>query len=212
MEEKKEVRRKKRIRLFLQKVILARSGKTILDVGCGEGRLSEFVQENGRFVVALDIDENKLKSFSGVPKVLSDANRLPFPDKSFETVFLFNVIEHTVDDIVTLREAARVATKNLLLSVPKVDTYHRHQSGLSYRHYIDPTHRRYYTEESLKETLKRAGFQRFEIAHFSRVRPLLFYDRIGYPRLLLKAFDFLLWAIGRKRLEFYQTLFTEVLL
>jgi len=193
---------------FLKQMILETAGETVLDVGCGEGRFAEFSARNGRFTVAVDIDIERLKVVDGVPSVLADAARLPFHDDSFDTVLLFNIIEHTEDDVAVLKEASRIARRNILVSVPKEDTYPRHSSGLTYRGYIDPTHRRYYTEDRLTRTLEEAGFEDFRIVPYSRVRPALFYRRLGYPRWLLKILDRLLTLLARKTL--YQTLFAEV--
>jgi len=194
---------------FVKREILRCAGRTVLDVGCGGGRFSRFAADAGRAVVALDVDPRRLAEIDGLPRVRADAARLPFADDSFETVFLINVVEHVEDDVAALREAARVAARNILVSVPKRDTYPSHRSGLVYRGYFDPTHLRYYTEEALKATLEKAGFGNFRIAHSSRVRPAFFYHRLGYPRLLLKVLDSLFWFFGRKSDRFYQTLFAE---
>lgn len=188
------------------------AGEEVLDVGCSFGRYTIFASECGKFAVGLDKECERLVEAKekGVIVVAADAAYLPFGNDSFDTVLLFDVLEHTPDDVAVLKEAARVARRNILLSVPKSDTYTRHDAGLTYHSYIDPSHLRYYTEESLSEAIRRAGFSDFRMEHFSKVRPALFYRRAGIPVFLLKIVDFVLQALKRESTHFYQTLFAEV--
>ncbi|MCX7703709.1 MAG: class I SAM-dependent methyltransferase [Planctomycetota bacterium] len=197
---------------FKKQKILELSGQSILDVGCSFGKFSLFARDAGKEVVGVDKNIESLYEAhkAGISVIAGDAAALPFPNKSFDTVLLFDIIEHTKEEIAVLQEAKRVARKNILLSVPKSDEYSRHDAGVTYHSYFDPTHLRYYTQESLKKALKKSGFERFSIEYFSRVRPLLFYRRIGIPVFLLKVADIILWTVGKKTEHFYQTLFAEI--
>jgi len=197
---------------FKKRKIYESAGDEVLDVGCSFGRYTSFASECGKFTVGVDNDYNRLMEAKerGVVVVAADAAHLPFADNSFDTVLLFDILEHTPDDVAVLKEASRIARSNILLSVPKLDTYLRHDAGLTYHSYIDPSHLRYYTEKSLSDTIKRAGFSDFRIEHFSKVRPALFYRRAGVPVFLLKVVDFVLQALRRDSPHFYQTLFAEV--
>jgi SAM-dependent methyltransferase len=72
----------------------------VLDLGCGIGYGACFICESTAGLVALDIDIEAIrtaKSSYGHPKihfVLSQGERLPFRDASFEGVISFEVIEH----------------------------------------------------------------------------------------------------------------------
>lgn len=197
---------------FKKRKIYEKTGREVLDVGCSYGRYALFAHECGRFVVGVDNDFRRLHKAreSGLAVAVADAASLPFVDNSFDTVVLFDILEHISDDVAVIKEAARVARTNMLISVPKSDTYPRYDSGLTYRSYTDPTHLRYYTEGSISRILLEAGLSRFSVEHFSKVRPLLFYRRIGIPVFVLKLFDYLIQMVGRNDESFYQTLFVDV--
>ncbi len=50
--------------------------------------------------------------------VVADGKRLPFRDKSFDTVILGDSIEHDVDPGAMVRDAARVARRRVVITVP----------------------------------------------------------------------------------------------
>ena len=82
--------------------------------------------------------------------------KLPFPTKAFDCTYSFDVLEH-VDDEAAIEEMARVTVQRLILTVPKEDeTFPRF--GLTFFHYQDQTHLRYYTEASLSRLLSRISY------------------------------------------------------
>lgn len=94
-----------------------------LEVGAGEGVISERL--HGRFgsCVSLDLPDDVLReewrTRPGPHYLNGDAQRLPFADDSFDLVVCVEVLEHLVDPERGLRELARVGTRHLLLSVPR---------------------------------------------------------------------------------------------
>jgi SAM-dependent methyltransferase len=125
-------------------------GEKILDAGCSGGAYAEFAASLNHSVVGVDRYEAFLKlALQGThcaTYVQGDLMRLPFADRTFDSTYCFDVLEH-VDDEAALRELARVTRKRLILVVPQENLW-LEKYGLTFYHYIDPTHLRYYTEES----------------------------------------------------------------
>jgi 2-polyprenyl-3-methyl-5-hydroxy-6-metoxy-1,4-benzoquinol methylase len=104
--------------------------ESVLDVGCGEGVLTyKWAQALGdRPVLGIDLADPKLETewstrarpnleFRAMgPEELQD---LPFPDRSFDLAAAIEVLEHVPDPEQTLAEMARVASRHLLVSVPR---------------------------------------------------------------------------------------------
>ena len=106
--------------------VVALSPRTFLDAGCGEGFVARKVIEAvpGIELTGYDISEAALQ-------IAADANPeasfvagsvvdLPFPDRSFDVVGCFEVLEHLPGDLPrrALSELARVARQVVVLSVP----------------------------------------------------------------------------------------------
>lgn len=134
-------------------------GERVLDAGCSGGAYAEFVASLKRRVVGVDRHSDflrlALQGKHSASYVQGDVTSLPFADKSFDSAYCFDVLEH-VDDEAALRELARVTARRLILVVPQADQF-LEKYGLTYYHYIDPTHLRYYTEESFRELLAKIG-------------------------------------------------------
>lgn len=99
---------------------------SVLDIGCGEGVLTE--QWAGQLgsgrVVGLDLADPKLEAEWATRQrpnlafVASRAEQLPFEDGEFELVAAIEALEHIPDAERTVAEMARVARGHLLVSVP----------------------------------------------------------------------------------------------
>ncbi len=100
---------------------------SVLDVGCGEGVLTERWAEqlqDGR-VVGLDLDDPKLRSqWAGRTRDnlefrVTTAEELPFARDEFDLAAAIEVLEHVPEPEQTVAEMARVARRHLLVSVPR---------------------------------------------------------------------------------------------
>jgi ubiquinone/menaquinone biosynthesis C-methylase UbiE len=99
---------------------------SVLDVGCGEGVLTEQWADRiapGR-VVGIDLEDPKLADeWSGRRRpnltfAPMEVERLAFADAEFELVAATEVLEHVAQPERALAEMARVASGHLLVSVP----------------------------------------------------------------------------------------------
>ena len=140
-------------------------GENILDAGCSGGKYAEFVARKNRRVVGVDKFAEFLqyaaKDVHRVVYVQGDITALPFADKIFDSTYCFDVLEH-VDDRAALRELARVTARRLILVVPH-ESQLLNKYGLTFHHYVDRTHLRYYNEASLLETMSNIRHSRISI-------------------------------------------------
>lgn len=92
---------------------------TILEVGCGSGYFSDWLQAIGHRAVGLDRSLMMLKEakarFPALPLLQGEAEHLPFRDHSFDLVAFIISLEFVNDPAAALREAARVARRGMLL-------------------------------------------------------------------------------------------------
>src|SRR3954465_11104339 len=94
-------------------------GETVLDVGCGYGAYARALAEQGTQCVGCDVNLEYLREAQtrGLPVAAVDS-QLPFADRTFDSVLLFEVIEHVANLQKILQESFRVARRNVLITVP----------------------------------------------------------------------------------------------
>ncbi len=84
-------------------------GCRVLDVGCGLGAYIRALRSFTDQAYGVDIDVDRaVEAGTRLPNIaVAPGERLPFPDNSFDMVLLHEVIEHVVDDRLTVSEAIR---------------------------------------------------------------------------------------------------------
>jgi ubiquinone/menaquinone biosynthesis C-methylase UbiE len=155
----------------------ARAGEPlrVLDVGCGEGQLTAELAEAGFAVVGVDVAEEPLRRarrrHEGLDvRLVSEADRWPLADASFDAVWAGETIEHVADTAGWLSEVRRVLRSGggLLLSTPAHGRLVMIGVALSARRldeHFDPRsdHLRFYTRRTLTRLLADFGFERIEV-------------------------------------------------
>lgn len=100
----------RRLKLMQDHVPL--TDRRILDVGCGVGMYVRAFSAFSAHVYGVDVDLERARQAGGLVSRASvsvaPAERLPFPDATFDVVLLHEVIEHVDDDAQALAEACRV--------------------------------------------------------------------------------------------------------
>ena len=101
--------------------------ESVLDVGCGEGVLTEQWAErlDGGRIVGIDLEDPKLQAEwaerrrPNLDFRVEEATSLSFADDEFDLAAATEVLEHVPDPEATVSEMARVARRWLLVSVPR---------------------------------------------------------------------------------------------
>jgi SAM-dependent methyltransferase len=87
------------------------AGRTIVEVGCGTGRLVALLAERGAAAVGVDADPAMLAVAATRATgrlVRADAGRLPLPDATVDAAVAVATLEFTADPVLVLAEMARV--------------------------------------------------------------------------------------------------------
>jgi SAM-dependent methyltransferase len=109
--------------------------RTALDVGAGSGFSSLYAPAHID-VTATDGSLKMLAQHPGEKKVIADAMRLPFFDRSFDLVFCWELLHHVDEPWRVLKEMARVARRLVLFFEP--NPWNLAQAAFSI---VDPEHR-----------------------------------------------------------------------
>src|SRR3989344_5430070 len=96
------------------KLVHERAPASVLEVGPGEGVVTDLLRKDGVAVTTIDIAPD-LK-----PDVMGSVTQLPFKDKEFDLALACEILEHIkFDDIpAALRELARVSRAHVVISLP----------------------------------------------------------------------------------------------
>jgi SAM-dependent methyltransferase len=143
-------------------------GKRVLDYGCAEGPYRDFFAPQVEYLGA-DLPGNPVAAIE-----LEGDGRVPIPDESVDAVLSTQVLEHTLDPELYLRECSRVLRPGgrLLLSTHGIMVYHP-----------DPVDLWRWTCAGLERAVSEAGF---EVVRFGGVMGLaatgiqLFQDAVYY--------------------------------
>jgi SAM-dependent methyltransferase len=90
------------------------SGSSLLDVGCGDGKLAQLLLEK-RDDLQIEGVDVLVRKKAGLPVKLFDGTNLPYPASSFDGVMLIDVLHHTRDPLPLLQEALRVSRRFLIV-------------------------------------------------------------------------------------------------
>lgn len=135
-----------RIKIFNDMVSGIGKNLWVLDVGCGDGVISEPLIKAGHYVTAVDLptvatsaNKNKVSALTA-----GDAETLAFPDGTFDLIIASEVLEHLWAPENFVKEAYRVLKPNgsVIIETPEG------LAGLNY-----DSHMNYYTVEKLEKML-----------------------------------------------------------
>ena len=178
------------------------AGKSILDLGCGFGAYSGALAEEGRNCVGCDINLDYLRKAGNRLPVVNVDTSLPFCDSSFDTVLIFEVIEHVANIEGVLAEAFRVARKNVLITVPNSENMELMKANdVTYAHMLSSDHVHFFDPETLESLLRRYA-KKISIERSDPIYPFWFVGR-SLPFYGLK----LLFRLGLLKPRFFSRLY-----
>jgi 2-polyprenyl-3-methyl-5-hydroxy-6-metoxy-1,4-benzoquinol methylase len=150
------------------------SGRTVLDVGCGQGDFLEFAAGRGWKVFGTEISPTLVVRLqSHLPQGTFFCGRMgeiQFENVRFDAIRLNHVLEHTLDPAVELGHAAAVLADNgvVYVSVPNLDSLDsRLKTLLSrlrlkrnlYRHFSTLHHLWFFTPETMCRLAESVGLR-----------------------------------------------------
>jgi SAM-dependent methyltransferase len=86
----------------------------VLDVGSGDGRLDRLVADKRSDISIRGIDV-RLRTDAAIPVETFNGRSIPYGDGSFDVVMFIDVLHHTAEPMILLREAVRVARQVILI-------------------------------------------------------------------------------------------------
>ena len=178
------------------------AGSSILDVGCGFGAYSLALIDEGRKCIGCDVNLAYLRSIDRRLPVVNADSILPFRERSFDSVLIFEVLEHVANIENVLAEAFRVARKNVLITVPNSENIELMKANdVTYAHMLSSDHLHFFEPGSLEEVLRRYS-NSISIERSDPIYPFWFLGR-SFPFYALK----LLFRFGLLKPRFYSRLY-----
>ena len=170
--EQKSVGARDRI-LWSTKSVLEDNPNIILDVGCGDGKISKNFKKNNNIVIGLEINRrlaSEAKNYIQV--ILCDAeDSWPLQDESVDTIYMGAFLEHIFDYDHIFSESRRVLKKNgkLIILIPNgVSLKDRliMLRGQQPEWYRLKGHIRFWTLHWLRKITKQHGFEELYVVGF----------------------------------------------
>lgn len=109
---------------MLEKALAALSPRTVLDVGCGCGRVASSIQSYCRRIVAVDVSASLIPRWRDLGKSTTlrfccmDGRTLAFRDKSFSLVLARDTLHHATDWTTLVDEIERTSSRHLIIEEP----------------------------------------------------------------------------------------------
>ncbi|SIR28390.1 Methyltransferase domain-containing protein [Aromatoleum tolulyticum] len=137
----------------IERWVNAQARGTLVDVGCGNGRLRDALPSSVRYL-GIDYPTTVALGYSGSADILGDAAALPIADACVDVVVLLDVLEHLPDPALAVAEAARILREGgrCLVHVPFL--YPLHDEPHDYQRW---------TRYGLERLFASAGFKLTEI-------------------------------------------------
>lgn len=168
----------------IKKLLPENSKINILDFGCGDGKLIQYMKRRNKesLMTGVDVSKkiieiNKRKIKNAKFYTVDDGERLPFRSNTFDFIVSTDVIEHVYNTEDTFKELARVLKPKgkILLSTPYYGVIKNVLIVLlDFDLIFSPTgpHIRFFTKKSLRNCLINVGLKPIKYDYFGRFYPI----------------------------------------
>lgn len=158
----------------------SRRGK-ILDIGCAEGTLIDIAKKRGWDVTGIEPNKNFIKWAKKNYDIEIIQGSIPnkrLRKGSFDVITLLDVVEHVPDPEKFLRECSHLLKKggNMFISTPDFSSIHSRLMGRKW-FYILNIHLFYFTRDTLKPLLEKAGLRLMAKKHYYLLSSLDYFFR-----------------------------------
>jgi 2-polyprenyl-3-methyl-5-hydroxy-6-metoxy-1,4-benzoquinol methylase len=157
---------------FIAKAAENRPGLELLDVGCGSGTLLSLLKRRGFRVRGVDFSSEAAaiaKSENDVEVAVGSLEEVQFPDRSFDVVTLFHVMEHVTNPRLVLNEVSRILRPKgaVILQVPNIESWQFKVFGAQWYGLDIPRHVIDYSKSSMLKLLSDSGFLPIRVRQFN---------------------------------------------
>jgi len=131
--------------------LLDKSAKTLLDIGCSDGKFVELAKRKGYHATGIDIED-----------------RIEKTKKTADIVTCFQVLEHVYDPVKAIKNLNRLYKKQLIISIPNEPFFSLYRLGWEKEHLwiVTPKILKYYLGKP--KYGKRIIFQRYYVSVWTR--------------------------------------------
>lgn len=177
----------------------------LLDLGCGDGQLVEFMQNRGWQAEGLDFDpaavENAVRR--GLHVKVGTLSSECHPENSFEAIIMSHFVEHIHEPIRLLAECHRILKPGgrLLILTPNVNSWgHRRFEG-SWRGLEPPRHLHLFSPQSIRQLVQRTGFEKITVTTTLRNAGKIIRVSAGTSALPSRALELAEWFEWKRHPE-----------
>ena len=151
----------------------AKSGKRLLDLGCGNGAFLLRARSAGWDVIGVDVDEKAVTAAcsQNIDVRLGGVESLDLSIEQFDVITLSHVIEHVHHPVEVLQACFRLLKPDgfLWIETPNIESEGHRLFGERWRGLEPPRHLVLFTLESMRGALNTAGFSEVKVQPY---RPL----------------------------------------